>query len=518
MKLRKEDYLSEDWYFQGFHAVPAFIHHGPTTAIAGMHRELGYCYEKILFIYDGDFLEFGYPAKSMNNVGKIILRKHKKNKNYVHWMIRKYEERQRLFPKFIKKFYALEHAKLTKKQLIDYYHELFQIYSLPLDFGHCIEGFSYLTEDMIKQGILKKIAGREKEFKNYMTVLFQPIRPSFVNEEQTDLLKIMKLISGQPALMRSFKKDEPKILLQKLKQYPAILKKLDQHTEEFYWYQNDYTAAKWLANLSFIERIKEIFAEKNPDIGRQLRESKQAYVKNMKEKEKAIKELGLDQELIRLIHLTEVFMHWQDDRKRNMIRCVLHLSHILKLIANKYDYPYELLVWMTPEEVTLDRMKHLNLQELKERSRSCIFLFEEGPNFTVFTHIYTGAEAAEIRKTINEKRKSAQADELTGTCASMGKFIGRVKIVRTINEARDFIEGDILVAPMTRPEYVPLMKKAAAIVTDEGGITSHAAIVSRELGIPCVIGTQVATKMLHDGDIVEVNADHSRVKILKRNK
>ena len=67
---------------------------------------------------------------------------------------------------------------------------------------------------------------------------------------------------------------------------------------------------------------------------------------------------------------------------------------------------------------------------------------------------------------------------------------------------------------MTRPEYVPLMKMAAAIVTDEGGITCHAAIVSRELKKPCVIGTQVATKVFQDGDMLEVNANHGMVRRL----
>jgi len=69
---------------------------------------------------------------------------------------------------------------------------------------------------------------------------------------------------------------------------------------------------------------------------------------------------------------------------------------------------------------------------------------------------------------------------------------------------------------MTRPEFVPLMKKAAAIITDEGGITSHAAIISREMNIPCIIGTKIATKIFKDGDLVEVDADKGIVKILKK--
>ena len=67
---------------------------------------------------------------------------------------------------------------------------------------------------------------------------------------------------------------------------------------------------------------------------------------------------------------------------------------------------------------------------------------------------------------------------------------------------------------MTRPEYLPAMKKSLAIVTDEGGITSHAAIVSRELKIPCIIGTKTATQVLKDGDLVQVNANHGQVTVL----
>ena len=77
-------------------------------------------------------------------------------------------------------------------------------------------------------------------------------------------------------------------------------------------------------------------------------------------------------------------------------------------------------------------------------------------------------------------------------------------------------KGDVLVAPMTSPDYVPIMTKAKAIITNEGGITCHAAIVSREMGIPCIIGTEVATSALKDGDIVEVDAINGIIKIIKR--
>jgi len=114
--------------------------------------------------------------------------------------------------------------------------------------------------------------------------------------------------------------------------------------------------------------------------------------------------------------------------------------------------------------------------------------------------------------------KTEKITQIKGSIGSPGVVRGIVKKVININDDLNFKKGNILVAGMTRPEFVPLMKKAAAIITNEGGITCHAAIVSRELGIPCVIGTKIATKVLKDGDLVEVDADKGIVKIKKSNK
>jgi phosphohistidine swiveling domain-containing protein len=77
-------------------------------------------------------------------------------------------------------------------------------------------------------------------------------------------------------------------------------------------------------------------------------------------------------------------------------------------------------------------------------------------------------------------------------------------------------EGDIIVAPMTTPIHIPAMQKSAGIITDEGGITCHAAIVAREMKKPCIIGTKIATQVLKDGDLVEVDADNGVVRILEQ--
>lgn len=112
--------------------------------------------------------------------------------------------------------------------------------------------------------------------------------------------------------------------------------------------------------------------------------------------------------------------------------------------------------------------------------------------------------------------KEEKIQNITGRVASRGMARGNVVIVKGVKDIVKVKKGNILVAVTTHPDYVPAMRKTAAIVTDEGGITSHAAIVSREFGIPCIVGTKTATKVLKDGDLVEVDANKGIVKIIER--
>ena len=120
--------------------------------------------------------------------------------------------------------------------------------------------------------------------------------------------------------------------------------------------------------------------------------------------------------------------------------------------------------------------------------------------------------------TLEQKVHNVVVDEgkgskviLDGLAASPGVFAGEVQIIKSPKEISKVKEGDILVAEMTNPDYVPAMKRAGAIVTDLGGRTSHAAIVSRELGVPAVVGTLNATKMLSNGEVVTVDGSSGKI-------
>lgn len=138
---------------------------------------------------------------------------------------------------------------------------------------------------------------------------------------------------------------------------------------------------------------------------------------------------------------------------------------------------------------------------------------EKGELYIVQTRPITTLSAS--KKVVRAEMKAgvamASTPILTGAPASPGIGTGPVKILRSPKEIGKIEKGDVLVAPMTSPDYVPAMKKASAIVTDQGGQTSHAAIVSRELGIPAIVGAKVATSKLPEGSLVTVNGETGQV-------
>lgn len=120
------------------------------------------------------------------------------------------------------------------------------------------------------------------------------------------------------------------------------------------------------------------------------------------------------------------------------------------------------------------------------------------------------------RKIYDRIFKVAEVSEFKGTVASspVKSIEGKVSVI--FNTSKDkFEEGNILVTTMTRPDFLPFARKAKAIITDEGGLTCHAAIISRELGKPCIIGTKVATRTLKSGNRVKMDLETGIVKILK---
>lgn len=171
-----------------------------------------------------------------------------------------------------------------------------------------------------------------------------------------------------------------------------------------------------------------------------------------------------------------------------------------------------------PEELThlfhFEVRKYLKTKELPPREE----LQKRHHLFGLYTnregmHELERQKIAEFEEHIAQKN-TTQGSELKGVAASPGRVQGTVRLVFDPHKAGSFNEGDILVTSMTNPEFLPLMKKSGAIIAEGGGVLSHAAIASRELGKPCLLYVQGATQALKDGDMVEVDAEKGVVKIL----
>lgn len=125
--------------------------------------------------------------------------------------------------------------------------------------------------------------------------------------------------------------------------------------------------------------------------------------------------------------------------------------------------------------------------------------------------IWTGEEADAVLAG-KLLQHAGEGDSVTGQVAQGGTVRGPVRLVFNSNHNDKVRQGDVLVAIATSPQFLPAMARASAFVTDIGGITSHAAIVARELGKPCIVGTRVATQIFKDGDTVEVDAEKGIVR------
>jgi phosphohistidine swiveling domain-containing protein len=193
------------------------------------------------------------------------------------------------------------------------------------------------------------------------------------------------------------------------------------------------------------------------------------------------------------------------------------LFHIAEQLFGFWDIDKNLLPYTGISDVLegRDYMMSIKAHLPKRPDGYCVLYQKDGS--VHFGYDDLEGQIASLDDFILSQNKSDDEFTLRGEIGNTGHVSGKARVIRKNAEFNDFKPGEILVTGMTRPEFVPLMKKASAIVTDEGGITSHAAIVSRELGKPCIMGTRIATQIIKTGDQVEVDANNGIVTILSNN-
>ena len=197
---------------------------------------------------------------------------------------------------------------------------------------------------------------------------------------------------------------------------------------------------------------------------------------------------------------------WRDDlRRKNSFLC----NFLFESLAEYFKVPYEDIGYLALEEIRKslidDSFDKLVIKSRK--SRPFAVLVEKG-KFRIMSPVPLRYKKAAARA----EKLGQRSGQVKGIIAQTGVVKGAVRIIHTFHDVKKIEKGEILVANTTHPDYLFGMKKAAAFVTDEGGIASHAAIVSREMSVPCVVGTKTATRIFKDGDMVEVDATKGIVK------
>ncbi len=180
----------------------------------------------------------------------------------------------------------------------------------------------------------------------------------------------------------------------------------------------------------------------------------------------------------------------------------------------KQDYPtikYKQTIFLTDQEI-IDYLRLGTKFDLKLINKRVNKEFVSFRNKKELCFIYDSEMINKVRDSFLSLKRT---ESIKGLTVSLGKARGKVRVVVVDSDLAKIKTGEILVANFTSPQYVPAMKRAAAIVTNDGGITCHAAIVSRELKKPCIVGAKVATRLLKTGDRIEVDADQGLVKIIK---
>jgi len=266
----------------------------------------------------------------------------------------------------------------------------------------------------------------------------------------------------------------------------------------WYWWKHAWTKD------DILSRIRSFIAQgKNPT--EELEKLEKFREEQCKKEKLSLNEIGIleSTQLSDLIRLAKEFAYRRTWRSDIIYQAGYRARGLFYEIARRCAILEDDIVYLTNQEISLllsKKYRGLEQNIIESRKTSCTKVTLDG-NYT----LYSGKEwEGKFSEIVNVQLKDEV--EVKGKAAYQGTLRGRAKIVLGVDDLTRVERGDVLISVMTFPHFISAMEKAAAFVTDEGGILCHAAIIAREFQKPCVVGTQYATKIFKDGDLVEVDA------------
>ncbi|MFH1510756.1 MAG: PEP-utilizing enzyme [Candidatus Woesearchaeota archaeon] len=340
-------------------------------------------------------------------------------------------------------------------------------------------------------------------------VIDRRIVPEIANSHGINLQQARYLVATatHPYEMSIFNRQRLDMLKLVLADESSLDKKLAKYVAKYFWIKSDFYKAGRVDAKTVRSDMAEVAIKSKIDIKKEINNIKNNLNHICKERKKALKSFGKEEnQYIQFGTQLNLFL---DIRKAEMMKQFYHFSNLITEICRRKKIRYEDLAKYLTEEVEslLRTGKRLPVGDVKKRSKG-IFMIYDGKNKTM----YCGTGARKLFS-MTEKAVQGQVKGLVASTGTKNKVRGICRVVLNPESAK-FSKGEILITSMTRVEFMPLMRLARAVITDEGGISSHAAIISRELGIPCIIGSKNATRQLRNGDKVTLNMKTGEVTII----
>jgi pyruvate,water dikinase len=458
------------WLTQRFNGYPLYMNTVASNTGWMIKEFCGVNYSHFFLNITEDRAEYSYDVKDLEAIGQGYYLKNKSIsdlKYFINLHRQRYFRVKKANSKFPKNLQGL-----TTKKIISINIALIKELTLSVGISHAIESIAYFSEKKLEE-ILNKRAIKNNET---LHTLSSPVEFSFIAEAQLLLWEIKT----------SAEQNKEDLITKFIK--------------AFYWIDNSYIKAKVLTKNDVIQKYKDL---KHPPSLKQQQNTKNKKIN-------LIKKLKLTESEIFVIKTIELCTKWQDDRKKYLLQTISDFEIALEELSKRLGVLSKQLKYISPNEFTEKNL--LNQKTLKKITSyypHCAYYALKN-NILAFP-----AAAADFLNKQFQTHVNNNHDTAIGMIACKGKVTGPVKICKSVDDIERVKKGDILITSMTRPEFLPAMQKAIAFVTDEGGITSHAAIVSREMNKPCIIGTKNATKIFKDGDLVEVDANNGTVKKIK---
>ncbi|MFH2104891.1 MAG: PEP-utilizing enzyme [Parcubacteria group bacterium] len=459
------------------------------------HKLIGQNYSlPIMAEQQNRILKWAYNLERFNQMTDLVLQKVENDPVWTQALIEKIPARCQTLLEFSEKIQREDLKKKSDQQLcqlyLDYQDKYINVYvysCLP----NVLDASSSLFTRKL-QAYLEKKLNDSSEMGRALSILTTPQQKSFKQQETEDFLR----------------------LIEKVQQNQSDINKLiKDHHQRYCWLPFGYDGPAWPKDY-FLSQAREMIRQ-GVEPALELKKIKERDRKLAKDQSKLTEKIKLnkDKKYNYLFSIARELMHLKDYRKDIAVKSYYYLDNLFAEIGQRLSLSSVEVKHILPQEMedVLVKRKY-SVKDIKARVKYSALLYT-----TTGIKIFTGQKAKEIVKKYVQAEKIPQAvKELKGETACPGKITGRVKIVLSAQDIPKVIKGDILISPATDPSFIVAIKKAAAIVTDKGGITCHAAITSRELDIPCVIGTKIATQVLQDGDKIEVDANQGLVNIIKK--